>query len=104
LGGAAAIGITPFLTAPFEAGRLVGVVTTDPPLAEPVADGGDCELFSLMAFADDGVDTGVCWTEFFLEDFFDARVADAPIGRVLPLPRFRFLMTSVLSDSGRTTP
>ena len=104
LGGAAAIGTTPLLTPAVVVGRLVGVVTADPPLAEPWADGGDCELVSLIAFADDGVDTGVWWTEFFREDFFEARVAEDPIGAELPLPRFRFLMTSVLSDRGRTTP
>lgn len=98
------MGITPLFTAPVAVGRLVGVVTTDPPLAEPWADGGDCELFSLVALADDGVDTGVCWTEFFLEGFFDERVVEVPTGTALPLPRFRFLMTSVFSDSGRTTP
>jgi hypothetical protein len=39
-------------------------------------------------------------------DFFAARV-DAPpplTGKVVPEPRLRFLMTSVFSDSGLTTP
>jgi hypothetical protein len=98
------MGITPLLIPLDEVGKLGGVVTTEPPWAEPEADGGDCELLSLAVFPDVGVDAGVWWTEFFLEDFFDDRVAEAPIGRVFPLPRFRFLMTSVLSDNGRTTP
>jgi hypothetical protein len=98
------MGITPLLTPLDEVGKLGGVVTAEPPWAEPGADGGDCELFSLTAFPDVGVDAGVWWTEFFLEDFFDDRVVEVPIGRVFPLPRFRFLMTSVLSDNGRTTP
>jgi hypothetical protein len=40
--------------------------------------------------------------EFLREDFLDDR--EAPTARVLALLRFRFLMTSVFSDSGRTTP
>jgi hypothetical protein len=35
LGGAAAMGMTPLLAVAVEVGKLVGVVTADPPLAEP---------------------------------------------------------------------
>lgn len=40
-------------------------------------------------------------TEFLREDFF---VREAPTARVLALLRLRFLITSVFSDKGRTTP
>ena len=64
-------------------------------------DGGDAELLSLIAF---GVEAGVCAREFLREFFFEARVAAEPTGIVWPLPRLRFLITSVFSDRGRTTP
>lgn len=69
-----------------------------PKPAEPV-DFGDSESI----LADVGVDTGVCASEFFRDDFLDAR-DDEPATGAVPLPRLRFLMTSVLSESGRTTP
>lgn len=70
-----------------------------PPPPEPV-DFGDSES---AALCDVGVVTGVCAIEFLRDDFLDERADDAPTG-ALPLPRLRFLMTSVLSDNGRTTP
>lgn len=48
-----------------------------------------------------GVTVDTCCTEFLREDFF---VREAPTARVLALLRLRFLMTSVFSDRGRTTP
>lgn len=74
------------------------VLPDDPP-PEPV-DLGDSES---AALCDVGVVTGVCAIEFLRDGFFDDRVDAVPTG-VVPLPRLRFLMTSVLSDSGRTTP
>ena len=78
---------------------LVGVVAEPP--AEPVAERGDstslpdalAELLALVeAFA----------IEFLrLAAFFDLEV---PIGAELPLPRLRFLITSVFKLRGRTTP
>lgn len=66
--------------------------------ADPV-DFGDSE----STLTDVGVETGVCASEFFRDDFFDARDEEPATGAV-PLPRLRFLMTSVLSERGRTTP
>jgi hypothetical protein len=66
---------------------------------EPV-DFGDSESVPLTEV---GVDTGVWAREFFRDDFLDARDEEPATGAV-PLPRLRFLMTSVLSDKGRTTP
>lgn len=65
---------------------------------EPV-DFGDSE--SAWLLPDVGVVAGVCANEFFRDDFF--RVA-AELTGPLPVPRLRFLITSVLSESGRTTP
>jgi len=97
LGGPGAIGTTPL---GFED---VGVVDEDmvpeAPPPEPV-DFGDSDSAALW---DVGVVTGVCAIEFFRDDFFDDRVDVVPTG-ALPLPRLRFLITSVLSDKGRTTP
>ena len=45
----------------------------------------------------------VCAIEFFREDFFDERV-EPTVETALPLPRLRFLITSVFRDNGRTTP
>lgn len=45
--------------------------------------------------------SGVLTREFFREAFFDVR---ALLIGIAPLPLLRFLMTSVFSDSGRTTP
>lgn len=100
LGGPGAIGTTPpdleapgVAVAPF---ALVAPAPTDP------VDLGDSE--SRLAFPEVGVVTGVCAIEFFREDFFEDRVDAEPTGAEFPLPRFRFLITSVLSESGRTTP
>ena len=67
----------------------------DPPPPDPV-DFGDSDS---VAF---GVVTGVMAIEFLRDDFFEARVEDGPTG-ALPVPRLRFLMTSVFKESGRTT-
>jgi hypothetical protein len=69
---------------------------------EPV-DFGDSES-AWLALPDVGVVTGVCASEFFLDDFFDDRVEAEPTGAEFPLPRLRFLITSVFKESGRTTP
>lgn len=88
------MGTTP-LDLEFEAaGARLALMDTPPP--EPV-DFGDSDS---VAF---GVVTGVIAIEFLRDDFLEARVDDGPTG-ALPLPRLRFLMTSVLSESGRTTP
>ena len=98
-GGPGAIGTTPL---GFDE---VGVVAEEdklvetPPPPEPV-DFGDSES---AALCDVGVVTGVWAIEFFRDDFFDDRVEAVPTG-ALPLPRLRFLITSVFKDNGRTTP
>lgn len=78
---------------------LVGVVAELPP--DPVTDFGDSEsTFGPLADVDDKVEG--CAVEFFLlAAFFDRAV---PTGAVFPLPRLRFLITSVFKLSGRTTP
>jgi hypothetical protein len=78
---------------------LVGVPLNVLSLTDPV-DLGDSESAALF---DVGVVTGVWAIEFFRDDFFEARVAATPTG-AFPLPRLRFLITSVFSDKGRTTP
>jgi hypothetical protein len=119
LGGAAAMGTTPFpptalpLVFPW---KLVGVLPAD---AEPLA--GLSMSWTLLArFCTAG---GVlAWTGGWLmtvetesvEDFllmpaeelavFLVRVLVPPTGRPEPEPRLRFLMTSVFRDNGRTTP
>lgn len=104
-GGAAAIGTTPGLPpVVLPAVILVGVVTADAEPAEPAADPGECELFSLRAFPELGVVAGVGCTEFFLELFFAPRVDVPPMLTAAPLPRLRFLITSVFRDNGLTTP
>jgi hypothetical protein len=127
LGGAAAIGTTPFPpTAPPDdpALKLVGVLPAvlppdapptlaglSPSLALParvVADGGVVACATLT-----GVD--MASVEFLrvavpaLPEpppafFLAARVLVPPTGKVAPDPRFRFLMTSVFKLSGLTTP
>ena len=105
LGGAAAIGTTPLLVVPADAGKLVGVLpAVERPSAEPCSDGGDSEFVALRALAEVGVTEGVCWMEFLRDTFFDDLAAETPTGRLFPLPRFRFLITSVLRERGRTTP
>jgi len=93
-GGAAAIGITEFFTAPF-----IGV----PPLDNP--EGGDSDPATLFDCVDVGVVAELDMMEFFLvADFFAARVEAPETGTEFPLPLFRFFITSVFSESGRTTP
>jgi len=94
LGGPGAMGTTPpdlKLVAAADARLALEVPPPDP------VDFGDSES---AAF---GVVTGVSAIEFLRDDFLDARAEDALTG-ALPLPRLRFLMTSVFSDNGRTTP
>jgi hypothetical protein len=99
------MGTTPALTVPLKVGTLVGVLpAVEVPFTEHCMEGGDSELFALGAFVEVGVVAGVCWTEFLREAFLDALVEAVPTGILFPLPRFRFLMTSVFSDRGRTTP
>lgn len=103
LGGPGAIGTTPLLIPAMPPDALLAVLAAVVlPLTDPV-DFGDSESPPL-ALPEVGVVTGVCANEFLREAFFEDLVDEAPTGTVLPLPRFRFLMTSVFSDSGRTTP
>jgi hypothetical protein len=77
---------------------LVGV-DTEPVPAEPVFDIGDSDSLLL---AEVEVIVFACAIEFFLlATFFDR---DVLTGAVAPLPRLRFLITSVFRLSGRTTP
>lgn len=95
-GGAAAIGTTPLLTAAL-AGAVLG--------ADP-EDGGivvDSDALALGWPVDAGAVVGIC-VEFFREGFFGLRTEPTPTGILLPAPLFRFFITSVLRDSGRTTP
>ncbi len=94
-GGPGAIGTTP----PLE------LVAVDPELAtpeptEPVADLGDSD--SGAEALPEGVDVpDGCAIEFLRDPFLlEERVETGAV----PLPRLRFLMTSVLRDKGRTTP
>jgi hypothetical protein len=97
-GGPGAIGITPpFFEFGAPAAEELAVLGLSP--MEPV-DLGDSES---AALCDVGVVTGVCAIEFLRDDFFADRVDAEPTG-ALPLPRLRFLMTSVFNDRGRTTP
>jgi len=64
----------------------------------PPEDAGEAE--SLAA----NIGTIGCTIEFLRDAFFNDRLGADPTGIVLPLPLFRFLMTSVFKDSGRTTP
>lgn len=72
--------------------------------AEPVADFGDsdsCAEFLLEL----GVVAGVCATEFFLlAAFLERDVVALLLLGWPPVPRFRFLITSVFKLRGRTTP
>lgn len=130
-GGAAAIGTTPFPpTAPFAVpafpwklvGLLPAVLAPDgPPLtgeslaltlpARLVAGGVEAWLTMLLAeeemaseeFLRVLVPELLC-EAFTLAFFFPDRVLVPPTGKLLPDPRFRFLMTSVLRLSGLTTP
>lgn len=103
-GGPGAMGTTPPL--PAAAPAIPGPVPAEPPPElpiEPVVDFGDSD--SLGIFPELGVVTGVWTIEFFRDDFLDDRVEPLPtFTAALPLPRLRFLMTSVFKESGRTTP
>lgn len=70
---------------------------------EPEVDLGDSESPPL-ALPEFGVVAVDCAAIEFLREvlFFDR--LEEPTGTLLPLPRLRFLITSVLSDNGRTTP
>ena len=84
-GGAAAIGTTPDFTD-----------TVDPDIA-----GGDSDVVPSAVREREVLEGG--WTmEFFREDFFPER--EEPTAKLLALLRLRFLITSVFSESGRTTP
>ena len=111
LGGAAAMGTTPDVPA-----VAVGVATPvelaasdnddDPRVVVspmPEEAGGDSGAPLVGGRLDWGAAAmvGACWTEFLREDFFDREV---PTAKVLALLRLRFLITSVFSDRGRTTP
>lgn len=96
------MGTTPPL--PAAAPAIPGIVAAAPLLpTEPAVDFGDSDSFG--ALLEVGVVVGVWTMEFFREDFFEERVDPVPTELIVfPLPRLRFLMTSVLRDSGRTTP
>lgn len=59
---------------------------------------GDAESFAT------DIGTIGCTMEFLREAFFEERPGADPTGVALPLPLLRFLITSVFSESGRTTP
>ena len=81
--------------------ELVGVFAAVPAPADPAVEFGDSESFP-DALPEVGVVAGVCATEFFrLAPFLDL---DEPLTTALPLPRLRFLITSVFKLSGLTTP
>lgn len=84
MGGAAAIGTTPDLPIVLDPAIVIGDSDTEPLGARKAAV------------------LGGCGAEFLREVFLEDR--EAPTARLLALLRFRFLMTSVLRDSGRTTP
>ena len=85
MGGAAAIGTTPGL----------------PIVLDPIMAGGDSEELPFGVREATRLE-GICAMEFLRDDFLDER--EVPTARLLALLRLRFLITSVLSDSGRTTP
>ena len=111
LGGAAAMGTTPDLppAAATAAAEVVVVAEPDddgPRVVVPLmleAAGGDSDAPLVGGRLDWGAAAmvGACCTEFLREDFFEREV---PTAKVLALLRLRFLITSVLSDRGRTTP
>lgn len=81
-----------------------GAIATTPPCREfgsggldDVVDFGDSDSGARCCV----ICKGALTREFFRETFFDER---ALLIGIAPLPLFRFLMTSVFSDSGRTTP
>lgn len=68
--------------------------------------GGDSEdAFALCPRLEDGkMPFWTCWMEFFRDVFLAAAREDTPTAMLLALLRLRFLITSVLRESGRTTP
>jgi hypothetical protein len=93
-GGPGAIGTT-VLTGLSVGPELVGVLPDD------CVDLGESESIAKFLLVV-GVFTFACATEFLrLAAFLEREV---PTGMALPLPRFRFLITSVFKLSGRTTP
>lgn len=92
-GGPGAIGTTVF-TGLSAGPELVGVLAAEPP-----PDLGESDSLARL-FPVAGVPA--CTTEFLRLTAFLER--DDPTGTVLPLPRLRFLMTSVFKLNGRTTP
>jgi hypothetical protein len=100
LGGAAAMGTTPGLPvdttveapAPADRGERSDSPAAPLPLLDATAD-ADVEMIVV-----------VNWTEFLRDAAFFDRAEAGPSGVELAPPRFRFLMMSVFSDSGRTTP
>lgn len=88
---------TGFLVVGFSAVVLVGVVAAVPVPFEPAVDFGDSDSFPPLEGALDA-----CAIEFFrTAPFFDR---DEVLITWFPLPRLRFLITSVFKLRGRTTP
>lgn len=83
--------------------EFVGVLAAVPAPAEPAVDFGDSDSFTEF-LPEVGVVAGVWATEFFRLAAFFERDEVPGVGMALPLPRFRFLMTSVFKLSGLTTP
>jgi hypothetical protein len=102
-GGAAAIGMT-FVLAAELGGTFKAVLLFGGVLTLETADGGDSEPAALLGWVAVGVVAWLCTREFFRPPFLEALVDAPPTGTELPLPRFLFLITSVLSESGLTTP
>lgn len=100
-GGAAAMETTDDLIA--GAPVLVGVLADVVEVSWLDPSGEATSWAPLMVLLAGGVVAGVWVIEFLREAFFDDLVDD-PVGIVVPDPRLRFLMTSVFSESGRTTP
>lgn len=87
-----------FFVVGFSEAALVGVVAAVPVPAEPAVDFGES---ASLAEVLDGVFVD-CAIEFLrLAIFFDRE--EVPV-EGLPLPRLRFLITSVFKLNGRTTP
>ena len=99
LGGPGAIATTPALAPAAVVDGAAMLPAFEP--TDPVVDLGDSDSV-LVGFGAVGVVAGVCATEFLREDFLEERVEET--GTEFPLPRLRFLITSVFSESGRTTP
>lgn len=85
MGGAAAIGTTPDLTA----------------VLDPAIAGGDSDALLLGARETTALREACCM-EFFRDVFLEER--EEPTAKVLALLRLRFLITSVFKERGRTTP